>query len=164
MFRRAWSWLDHHWPSAIALLVGGGTGASYAIAASQSRSPIVLGRLAPGTRSILYGSIATSAAALFGLVIAAIAILTTVDSARPEVKEMRALPAWRLLHITFLAAAGFLASTLLLSTLALGVDSSVDGSPELEMAVVAIAAVAFAELAIATAAFSVVILNLTRKS
>ncbi len=158
------SWIDRSWPVVVAIVVGGGVGGGYALAAAESSSPIMIGRLDPGTRGVLYGSIGTSAGALLGLVIAAIAILMTLDPSREAVHEMQSIRAWRILNVTFLVAAAFLAITLVVSTIVLGVDSGKRGIPGLEMAVAAVAAVAFAELAVATAAFAVVVLNITRTS
>lgn len=76
---------------------------------------------------------------------------------------MQAISAWRILNVTLLVAAACMGVTLALATIALGVDSQIAPKPNLEIAVVAIAALAFSELAIGGIAFAIVVLNLTRR-
>jgi multisubunit Na+/H+ antiporter MnhB subunit len=146
-------------------LVGGGVATGYAIAGSASKQPVLLARLDPTTRGIFYGSVAGSpgAGALLGLIIASLAILLTLDDARKSVKEMQTISAWRMLNMTLLVAAGCLAVTLALATIALGVDSRVAPNSDLEVAVVAVACLAFSELLIGGLAFAIVVLNIARR-
>ena len=155
--------IDRSWPTVLVPVVGGGVALGYEIAAHTSRQEVLLGRLDSTTRGILYGSVAGSAAALLGLVIASLAILLTLDESRPAVRDMQSITAWRILNLTLLVSAACLAVTLALATIALGVDSGHGVHRDLEVAVVAIASLAFAELSAGGLAFSIVVLNLTRK-
>jgi hypothetical protein len=128
-----------------------------------ANEPVLLAGLDPSTRTVLYGSIAGSAGALLGLTIASISILLTLDDERPRVKDMQSLPAWRILHITFLTAAGMFALALASSSIALAVDSGRPGIEWLEIAVVVVAATALVELVVAGLAFTIVVLNLTQQ-
>jgi hypothetical protein len=156
------NWIDRHWAVVTIAIVGGGVAASYSIVVSFSKNPALVGKLDVTTRGLLYVSLATSAGALLGLTIASIAILTTLDPARQRVHDMQLLPAWRILHTTFLVAALFLAITLAISTVALGVDSAERPFQTLEIAVVTISSVAYAELVVAGLAFAVVVIQVTR--
>lgn len=157
------SWIDNNWPLFTFLLVGGGVAAAVSSWTVVADGPVFVAKLNQPTRSVLYGSIGTTAGALLGLTIASLAILLTLDEGRPSVKEMRSLRAWPILHHTFLAAAAFFMLTLALSTLALGIDSGPRGSERLEIAVVTLATVALAELFVAGVAFALVVRNLTRR-
>lgn len=153
--------IDRAWPFVIVLVAGGCSLAVQIIWSELSNGPVLIGRLDPGTRGILYGSLATSAAALLGLTIAAIAILLTLDDNRTSVAEMQKLTAWEILNRTLLAAATFLGFDLLVSTVALGVDSGKHTNGYFEGAVLAVSVVAFCELAVGGIAFALVVLNLT---
>jgi hypothetical protein len=155
--------IDHAWPFVIFALAGGGSVALQIVWSQISAKPVLIGRLNPGTRAILYGSLATSAAALLGLTIAAIAILLTLDDGRTKVAEMQKLSAWSILNKTLLAAATFLGVDLLVSTIALGVDSDHGANGYVEGLVLAVSVVAFCELAVGGLAFALVVLNLTRQ-
>lgn len=159
---RAFTWIDRHWPSTLVVLAVG-VAVSYQTWAERSPNPILIGRLDQSTRSILYGSLAGSAGALLGLTIATLAILLTLDDSREAVSEMRQISAWRVMNVTLLFAVGSLGATLALATFALGVDSHPAPNEQLELAVTAVASLAFAELAAGCIAFAIVVLNLTRK-
>lgn len=156
------SLIDHHWPWAVIVLFGAPMAGGYSAASLTSTHPTLLGALDPTTRGIFYGSLATSAGALLGLIIASLAILLTLDESRDRVKEMRELLAWRILNRTLLTAAAFMAVTLALSTLALALDSSTTPWPSIETAVASVATVAFFELIVGGLAFAVVVLKLVK--
>jgi hypothetical protein len=77
---------------------------------------------------------------------------------------MRSISAWRILNATLLMAAARFAITLALSTITLGVDSAEAPNAALEIAVVAMASLAFSELFVGGIAFAIVVLKLTRRS
>lgn len=156
--------IDRTWPLTVLVAVGVSASAAYQLAAAFMTGPVLLQRLEPNIRGILYGSLATSAGALLGLTIASIAILLTLDEKREPVAEMQKLPAWRILNATLLTAATFLALTLLVSTIALGLDATKVGNVAIETAVFATACVAFAELAVGGAAFALIVVKLTHRT
>lgn len=156
------TFVDRNWPTLPVPVVGGGVSLGYAIAAESSKPPVLLGRLTETTRGIFYGSVAGSAGALLGLIIASLAVLLTLDASRTAVREMQSISAWRILNRTLLVTAACLALTLALATIALGVDSSSGPNTDLEIAVVSIACLAFVELVVGGVAFAIVVLNLSR--
>jgi hypothetical protein len=156
--------IDRHWPWVLIPFFGGGMALGYSLAAVTSKNPVLIGRLDSTTRGIFYGSIAGSAGALLGLIIASLAILLTLDPSRPTVAEMQRIPAWRILNVTLLVAAACMGITLGLATIALGVDSGEAPNESIEVAVAAMAALAFSELAVGGLAFAVVVLNLARRT
>jgi hypothetical protein len=155
--------VDRNWPLGIFVVAALGSVLGSLFSTDCWTKAHLIGRLDPSTRGILYGSLATSAGALLGLTIASIAILLTLDGARPAVAEMQALDAWRILNATLLAAAGFLALDLLVSTVALGLDSGAAGRSGIETAVFAVSIIAFCELVVGGIAFAIVVLNLTHR-
>lgn len=155
--------IDRSWPLVIVLAAGGGSLALQIVWSELSNGPVLIGRLDRGTRGILYGSLATSAAALLGLTIAAIAILLTLDDGRASVAEMQKLTAWEILNRTLLAAATFLGLDLLVSTVALGIDSGTNPNAYFEGTALVVSVVAFCELAVGGIAFALVVLNLTKR-
>lgn len=72
-----------------------------------SPTPLI-GRLQPKEMSDLYSSITTISATLTGFLIAAVAILATLDVRRPIVEELRRNESFVLLIINLLAAIGLL--------------------------------------------------------
>jgi hypothetical protein len=155
-----WRWLDTHWPLAALLVAGVPVFVGLVVWDVVADGPVFLARVEPTTRATLYGSVASSSGALLGLVIASIAILLTLDERRERVREMQSLRAWRVLNVTLLAAAGFLAATLAASTIALGIDTNSPGCNWVEATVVSLAATAFTELVVGGLAFALVVLNL----
>jgi hypothetical protein len=155
--------VDRSWPLGVFLVAGAGAIIGSLLSTDCWTKSHFIGHLDPTTRSVLYGSLATSAGALLGLIIASIAILLTLDENRERVAEMQGLDAWKILNTTLLAAAGFLALDLLVSTIALGVDSGVNGRSGIETAVFALSVIAFCEIVVGGLAFAIVVLNLTRR-
>lgn len=156
--------VDRNWPVAIAVGAGFGGLATWIAWSHISAGPILIGRLDPSTRSVLYGSLAGSAGALLGLTIASLAILLTLDETRPSVAAMQSLDAWGILNQTLLAATAFLALDLLLATIAIGVDSARRGESWVEAAVFAVSTAAFCELSVGVTAFGIVVRNVTGRA
>lgn len=155
--------VDRSWPITVFVACAAISTGTYIGLVVTSDEAVLLGRLNAPTRAVFYGSVSATSGALLGLIIASISILLTLDETRERVREMQSIPAWRILHVTLLAAAGFLAITLALSTIALGVDAADGGATRLEIAVFASCIVAFGELIVGGVAFALVVWKLTKR-
>jgi hypothetical protein len=156
--RAAGHWVDRHWAFAVSLGLGGAIAAAYAIWTELAKHDPLLARLSPSTRTSLYESVASSSGALLGFSIAALAILFTLDPARPLVRRAQEHQLWGMLNKTLLVAAGSLALTLVASTVALAIDGHTQPRVPIELVVFTLTVVAFLELTIAGIAFALIVL------
>jgi len=156
--------VDRHWTPVIwgagVVIVGGG----YALWTAFAKHDPLLARLEPSTRTALYSSIASSAGALLGFTVAALAILFTLDPSRPLVERAQKHQLWQMLNKTLLATAASLALVLIASTTALAIDSHTKPCVVAQAFVFTLTVIATGELLVAGIAFALVVLGTTRPS
>lgn len=151
--------VDRHWPSVLWFVGIGLVGGGYALWTYLAENDPLLARLEADTRTTLYGSLSSSAGALLGFTIAALAILFTLDPSRPLVARAQAHQLWTTLNKTLLAAAAALAVLLVAATTALAIDASREPCLWIEGVVFTISVVALLELVVAGFAFALVVIT-----
>lgn len=121
--------------------------------------PILLGTLTPEARTDLYGSLAATAGALLGFIVASLSILISLPSS-DTVKQVRARKAWPLLLKALLASAALLAGLLVTASAALAIDRAKTPCVAVELVVEGVTLAAAIQLAVAGAAFAIVVLRI----
>lgn len=107
--------------------------------------------LKEGRRGQLYGSLAGTAGALLGFVLAALSILVALPSTE-RIEALRNHPSWPRVPSSYFRAAGALLLVLILCTLGIPLDSAKTPWVEYEVAVVAALAWALARVVAAVVA------------
>jgi hypothetical protein len=156
LVKRTLRFLDRHPTPFITGAFGGGIALAYLIAAQIAEGPVLLGRMDPGVRRDLYGSLAATSGALLGFTITSLAVLLALPRV-DAVKRLRKFRAWTLLNQSLLFAAALLACTLISSTLALAIDNGSPGCLWLQIPVTAFSVAASVELLVAGAGFAMVV-------
>lgn len=151
--------LDRHWwVLMIAIFVCSEIGLT--IWAQLSDGPTLLARADKTDRSDVYSSLSSSSGALLGFTIAAVAVLVAFGGpASSGSREASIVAARRKLVGVLLVTAAFLASTLVLSTVALGVDRAAAGHEWLEHLTLASAGASVVGLAVGGLGFTLAVLE-----
>ncbi len=152
-------WLDRRW---WILIVATFTGSEigFTVWAQLSYSPTLLARADESDRGDLYSSLSSSSGALLGFTIAAVAVLVAFGGpASRAPREVNVDVARRKLVSVLLITAAFLGLTLVLSTIALGVDRAAAGHEWLEHLTLSAAAASAVGLAIGGLGFTLAVLE-----
>ncbi len=155
MFVRRHGWTLAVLSSLPALVVAG------LVWACVSDGPLLLARLSGGERQAFYGALSSTAGALLGLMITALAILIALPSSE-TVKAIRKYAGWRTLFELLLVAIVLLGVLLALSLVALVADVGIRPREKLSMAVVGSAGAAGVGITAVTLFFSLVVAALIK--
>lgn len=151
--------LDRHWwVFIVVIFVASEVGLT--LWAQRSDGPTLLARADGTARSDMYSSLSSSSGALLGFTIAAVAVLVAFGGpASPGAREANIGGARRKLVGVLLVTATFLASTLVLSTIALGVDRAAAGHEWLQHLTLASAGASVVGLAVGGLGFTLAVLE-----
>lgn len=127
--------------------------------ARTSATPTLLARASAEERGDVYSSLASTAGALLGFTIAAVAVLVSFKKAGRGARDANLGTARRRLVVVLLVTAAFLGLTLVLATVGLGVDRGASGHEWLEHLALSAAVASIIGLAIGGVAFLLAILE-----